>query len=146
MRKNCLFIILIALLAVSQSSCSIQSRTMREPDYRLELKTSDFNISDQLLGEATETKVLGVDWERLFSKKTGELSGKSSVGGFRVPIIGIRLFSDGVDGYALHDLMDKNSGYDAVFYPQFERRTTRFLFLFKTTKVTVRARLAKFKI
>jgi len=51
----------------------------------------------------------------------------------------------GSQAYALFDLMEKNPGYDVVFYPQYETKITGIPLLFQKSQTTVKARLAKIK-
>ena len=117
---------------------------MREPNVFVELQKDDFTLSEQVTGQASTTKILSIDWSRLFKKETGEVQNGSL--SFDVPIIG-GLISDYTSSYALYNLMQDNKGYDVVFYPQFETTVKRPIlglgFIYKKTDVTVNARLGK---
>lgn len=123
---------------------------MREPNVQVRMNTQDFEYSTQLTGEATQVRVLGIDWKRLFGKtETGTVANDNIAGGIslaNIPIIG-NLIVNPTGNYALYDLMEKNPGYDVVFYPQFHTRIKRpFLglgFIYSKTEVTVTARLAR---
>jgi hypothetical protein len=56
---------------------------------------------------------------------------------------------DKTANYALYELMQKNPGWDVVFYPQFETKIEKPVlgigFIYKTSTVTTTARLAKIK-
>lgn len=143
--KYIIKITFIALLAVFITSCSTH-RLMREPNVRVELNRNDFTLSEQVSAEATTLKVLGIDWERLFNKKSADISkdGKSFTINFaKIPVIG-SVFIDKTGNYALYELMQKNEGYDVVFYPQYEKVKKRYI-LFSKTTVKVTARLGKMK-
>lgn len=141
-------LLLVALL--SFTSCTLNSRLMREPNVRVRMNAQDFEFSQQLTGEATQVRVLGIDWKRLFGKtETGTVANDNAGGGIAladIPVIG-DLIVNPTSGYALYDLMEKNPGYDVVFYPQFHTRVKRpFLglgFIYSKTEVTVTARLAR---
>jgi hypothetical protein len=141
----------VSLLAatVYLSSCTIMGRGMREANTEVELKKEDFTFSAQVTGTATQTKIIGIDFERLFTKKQAEAipggtSETTSFAGVLMPIVGAYLPSSGkVYAYALYDLYDKNPGYDALFYPSFEREKFGFLFLYSKETVTVTGRLGK---
>lgn len=45
---------------------------MKEPNIRVEFTRSDFEFSELVTGEATETKILGIDFARLFLKEQGK--------------------------------------------------------------------------
>ncbi len=123
------------------SSCTSSRHSMREPNVRVELTANDFELSDQVTGEAKVVRVFGIDWARLFSEKTGETGAAQSV---NIPIVGNLVAGNG-SNYAIYDLMQKNPGYDVVVYPQVESHRTNFLFLFTSTDYKVTARLGKLK-
>lgn len=123
-------ILFIGAFLVFLSSCTNVNHSMREPLAYVELNKSDFTLSDQVTGEATVTRVFGVDFERLFTAKKGQ----------------INIFGDKVSKwsqrYALYDLMSKNGDYDVIFYPRFEITHKNYL-IFSKTYVKVNARLGK---
>lgn len=132
----------MAIIAITLfSGCSVMSRSMKEPSNNIQFQKNDFEYSDQVSGEATEVKILGVDWARLFGHKMGELQNSSN--SFNIPIIG-GLIGNKVNGYALYNVMLDNPGYDIVLYPQYETSKTN-LIITKITKVKVTARLGKIK-
>jgi hypothetical protein len=139
-----LFVAIIATL----SSCTTMNHSMREPNTRVNLNKSDFALSDQLTAEAKSVKVLGIDWSRLFMKKTGTVEGGNSslITFVNVPVIG-NLVYDRTANYSLYKLMNSNPGYDVVFYPQYETKVFRPILgigLFtKITTVKTTARLGK---
>ena len=45
------------------------SHSMMTVDNRINFVKSDFEYADQVWGEATQVRTLGVDWARLFDKK-----------------------------------------------------------------------------
>lgn len=149
-------IFILAILSIFSFSCTSIHKSMREPNVRVEMYKSDFIFSEQLSASAKSTKILGIDVERLFLKKTGDFSGAASNESLNlmgllnqgISIIGISTM-DYTSNYAIHDLLVKNPGYDVVFYPQFETRTVKpFLgigFIMKTTEAKVTTRLAKIK-
>ncbi len=141
---------IVALAAgIFLTSCTNINKSMREPSTRLNLEKKDFTLSDQVTGEATSTKIIGIDWARLFLKKTGTHMNDNG-GGLpfslaSIPVLG-GFIVDGTAGYALHDMMDKNPGYDVVLYPQYETTVKRPIglgFIYKVTTVKATARLGK---
>lgn len=141
------FVALMAVLFLS--GCTGTMKSMREPNSRVEFQKSDFNFSEQLTGEATSTKILMIDWARLFKAESGVVEGGSTmvlpIDVASLPVIGTVLY-DRTSGYALYDLMQKNPGYDVVFYPQYETTVNRPIglgFIVKKTTVKVTARLGK---
>ena len=128
-------------IAVMFTSCTIKSHSMKTPNNYVEFQKEDFEFSGQVSGEATEVKIIGIDFARIFQKKLGEVTEPA---GLQIPIIG-SLIANKVNLYALYNVMKDNPGYDVVFYPQFETQKTGIPIIFTTTKVKVTARLAKIK-
>lgn len=143
-------ILVIGLVVLGLSSCTTMSKTMKEPNVRVDLNKSDFVLSEQVSAETSSTKIIGIDFSRLFLKKQGEVevNSVSFVNIANIPVVG-NLISDRTSSYALYELMQNNPGYDVVFYPQYEIKVVKpFLgigFLTKTTYVKVTARLGKLK-
>jgi len=146
--RNYLYSILILL---SVTSCSTINRSMREPETRIEFKKSDFTYSNRVSGEATQVKVIGIDWNRIFKSNSGVFKSprNASITNLNlnlfsfIPIVGGPQDLEMVQGYAISDLIEKNPDYDVVFYPTFESKTFRVLYFYKKTTVKVNARLAK---
>jgi hypothetical protein len=131
------------------SSCTSYNKTMREPNVRVELNKNDFSLSDQVKAEATSTRIVGIDFARIFKQKTGSIStGSNSISLSSIPVIG-SFIVDPTSNYALYELMQNNPGYDVVFYPQFETKIVKPIlgmgFIMTHTKVGVQARLGKLK-
>ena len=131
------------------TSCSSTYQTMKEPYSAVKFTKDDFLLSEQLSADATTVRVLGIDWVRLFSKKSGILEDQSSsINAAEIPVIGA-FAVDRSKNYALFNLMNQNSGYDVVFYPQFKTKVRRpFLGLgciLKITNVQATARLGRVK-
>ncbi len=150
-KKGLLFVAVAAMFFVS--SCTSTSKMMKEPTSYVELTKNDFEFSEQVTGEAQATYILMIDFDRLFSKKSGEaISDNFAISAASIPVIGnyVGMLDQAgqVKSYALYDMMEKNPGYDVVFYPQFEVTTESPIglpFLISTTKVKATARLAKIK-
>lgn len=142
-------LVLAGLVMTMLSGCTGTMRTMREPNARMQWEKSDFTYSDQVTGEASSTKIFMIDWARLFKAEAGAVEGGSTmalpIDFADIPVIGGVLY-DRTAGYALYDLMQKNPGYDVVFYPQYETTVKRPIglgFIIQKTNVKVTARLAK---
>lgn len=136
----------VALMA-TLSSCTTVHRSMKEPNTRVNLNKSDFTLSEQVSAEATSTTILGIDFARLFVKKTGAVEGgAASISLASIPVIG-NVVADQTADYALYNLMNENPGYDVVFYPQYETKVVKPIFglgfLTKITTVKTTARLGK---
>ena len=163
--------LLVLIVAVaSLSSCQVNRRSMRESNYQIWLNKSDISYTDHVVGEANQTKVFGIDFERLFSRKfelgginnlpadpvggglgSGTVSSSSSIVNGVMNTNIVSAFSNvvglggnisRVEQFAIHDLIVKNPGYDLVMFPQFEVRRKWFIIGSKTS-VSVKARMAK---
>jgi hypothetical protein len=137
---------LVAVIAAF-SSCSTLNHSMREPNTRVELNKSDFSLSNQVSAEAKSVKIIGIDFDRLFTKKTGTVEGgAASISLASIPVVG-NFVSDMTANYSLYELMVNNPGYDVVFYPQYETKVVKPIFgigfLTSITTVKTTARLGK---
>jgi len=131
------------------SSCTTINRTMREPNVRVDLTRNDFTLSDQVSSEAQSVKIIGIDFDRLLKRNTGQVSGGAAGINFaNLPVIG-NVMADKTSNYALYELMNSNPGYDVIFYPQYEKKVEKPIlgigFLSKITTVKTTARLGKLK-
>ena len=147
MKKVFSFSVLFIGILLMATSCSSINQSMREPSSGVKFTKSDFTLSDQVSAEATTVLVLGIDWARLFSKKTGKIDdSSSSISKASIPVVG-NLVTDKTKNYALYNLMSESEGYDVVFYPQYETKVRKPIlglgFLTKITTVKTTARLGK---
>lgn len=148
MKKNFLLLSAVVLLV---TSCTSVNHSMREPNTRLELSKNDFNLSDQVSATASTTRILSIDFARLFNQRTGSVDHDGStsfVSASSIPVIG-SIVEDKTTSYSLYELMLKNPNYDVVLYPQFETKISRpFLglgFIYKKTTVKATSRLGQLK-
>ncbi|MBR4826575.1 MAG: hypothetical protein IKZ91_01660 [Bacteroidales bacterium] len=134
--KKSLLLILLAVAAFAATSCSTTLKTMKEPIVQFQLNSNDYSLSDQVSGEAVVTRVLGIDWARIFTNKYGTVNS---------PVYGITTTVSLDDMYAVYDLLEKHPGYDFVMYPQFTTVSegVEGIYVKKTIKIT--ARLGKMK-
>ena len=141
-------IILMATAFVLFTGCTAVNKTMREPNARLELEMDDFILSEQVSAEATSTKIIGIDWQRIFKQETGFVQGGGSmmINLASIPVLGNYVI-DQTANYALYEMMMANPNYDVVLYPQYETTVERPLlglgFILKTTTVKATARLGR---
>ncbi len=150
MKKSLLLFAAVGALFIT--SCTTTNKSMREPMTRIELERSDFDLTQQVSATATSTRIVGIDFSRLFKAETGsvdkdQLSFNFSYGSsFSIPVIGAYI-QDFTANYALYNLMENNQGYDVVFYPQYTTKVERpiGLGIYTITTVEVTARLGKFK-
>ena len=135
--------LICACACLLMTSCHTYTHSMKTPNSYVEYHAQDFNLSDQVTGEATVVRVLGVDWQHLFGTK--EIGETTSVGTV-VPYIGMSIPTG--SNYALYNLMKKNPGYDVVVYPQVETYRHAPVLgtdLYSKTTYKVTARLGKLK-
>lgn len=135
---------MLVMASTLLTNCTSFNTTMREPSVKVDLTKSDFTLSDQVSAEATSTTVIGIDWERLFLKKSGNVNG-TSITGASIPVIG-NFLGSGAANLAMYELMTNNPGYDVIIYPQYEVKEIKPLgigFFTKTTTVKVTSRLGK---
>jgi len=141
-------VFVVVIVGVLFSSCASTHMAMREPNSRVEFKKEDFNFSQQITGTATSTRILGIDWSRLFNSENASVSGSTGMLGLaNIPVVG-GFVSNPTQGYALYDIMSNNKGYDVVFYPQFvtkEKKPIGIGFLYKIVTVEATAKLGKIK-
>lgn len=146
--SNVKLVLLSVIVIIFFSSCTAVHKTMKEPNVRLDLTKSDFELSEQVTGEAKIIRVLGIDWARLFRKTTADVQPVTPVSRLinlaSIPVIG-NIITDNTSGYALYELMKDNPGYDVVLFPQFSIDQTRYLFFVKIVNVKATARLGKLK-
>jgi hypothetical protein len=148
MKRNLLMILVVGLTFFT--SCKTVNKTMREPSTRLELEREDFELSSQVYSSASTTRILGIDWSRLFASKGGMVGtplAPASFQGVLMPIIG-NVMMDRTTSYALYKIMEENPGFDVILYPQYTTTVERPIgigFLLKTTTVEVTARLGKLR-
>lgn len=141
--KKFRIVLLCGIAMLFMASCNTYTHNMREPNAYVELYSGDFDLSGAVTGEATVTKVIGIDWIHLFG--TEEI-GSTPDFGTTIPVIGT-IVPTGAN-YALYDMMKKNPGYDVVIYPQVEAHRNAPILgtdLYSKTTYKVTARLGKLK-
>ena len=128
-------LVFMGLLLLSVSCTSI-NKSIKESNERVNFNKSDFTLSEQVSAEASSTTILGIDFSRIFLKKTGQFGNSNTISASVVPVVG-NLVTDHTSSYAVHNLLDEHKGYDVVFYPQYEKRVIKpILGLGFLTKVT----------
>lgn len=140
-----------AILSVFVTSCTTIGHSMKEPNNHIEFVKGDFTLSEQVSAEASSTKILGIDFTRLFKMETGTIEGGSAIPNpatviYMVPVVGT-IAKGATANIALYTLMTNNAGYDVVLYPQYETKKVCPLGIPIISKETVKvtARLAKLK-
>ena len=95
-------------------------KTMREPNVRVDLTKKDFTNTEQVNTEAKSANIIGIDFGRLFTKKTRNVDGgASAISLASLPVVG-SLLSDKISNYTHCKLMISNPGYEVIFYPQYK--------------------------
>lgn len=147
----------LILSSIVFSSCSTTHKTISQPDTYLQLKRSDFEISELKTASATTKQILCIDWNRIF-KKTKANGNNMKMNDidlwsfyYSYPVIGPIAYDyiiDKTTDYAFYELMKTNPGYDVIMYPQVEREIKRPIgmgWIYREINVTVSGRLAKIK-
>lgn len=121
------------------SSCTSYQRTIADSNSRVNFTAKDWAITAPYGGQASVTKILGIDFARLFTTRTGASGSVTS----SIPIIGSYVHMYTADDYAMYDLLQRHPGFDAAFYPQFKRKSFNFLGIYSHSTSEVKARLGK---
>ncbi len=139
--KKIHLILIIAAAGLLMQSCKTASLGIRHQSSYLELKAADLEVSQRMTAEAKTTRILGIDWSRLFNNNG------AAIGSGYAPVIGDPYYK--LAGYdqnkALYKLLKENPDYDVVMYPRFEEKKFRILIFFSVTDTRVSGRLAKLK-
>lgn len=143
--KKIKLLLFIAILIVS---CKTSSNSMKELNSQVQFKRDDFIFSNQVEGEAQQLKIFCIDFTWLLNKGRGEIKGSSEFEQksrvlTKIPIVGSYFIPNKLESYAIYDMIKKNPGYDAVFYPTFEATGFKIPFIFSNTNIKVKAKLAK---
>ncbi len=169
MKTTTITVLVAALLC---TGCQLNRRSMRESNYQIWLNKADITYTEQLTGQAEQSRFLGIDFKRLFARKydmggIGNLPPDPTIvnsissintsvlastkgGGQNPPssifnlnnIIGLNSGISRVEQFAINELIKKNPGYDLIMFPQFEVQRKWYVFGSKTA-VVVKARMAK---
>ena len=128
-------------------SCTSVHKTVKQPVSYVELNRSDFDLTEQETAEATSVTILGIDFARLFVKKTG-FADDGLVSATSIPVVG-QYLADPTTSYAFYNLIDNNPGTDFIFYPQTEKKVIcpvlGICLVNSITTVRVTSRLGTFK-
>ena len=141
--KKFRLVLVCAIAVLFFGSCHTYTHSMKGPNANVEYHAEDFTLSEQVTGEATVVRVIGIDWQHLFGTKE---IGTTAHFGTSVPYIGA-ILPNGAN-YALYNLMKKNPGYDIVIYPQVEAHRHAPVLgtdIYSKTTYKVTARLGKLK-
>ena len=135
----------IFIVAILFSSCTAIHKTTKQPNSYVELDMTDFSLSKQETATATSVTFLGIDFARIFLKKTGEFGGAVASS---LPIVG-QYLADPTTSYAMYNLLEENDDTDFIFYPQTEKKVIcpiiGICLINKITTVKVKSRLGTFK-
>ena len=116
---------------------------------------SDLNISDEVWGQAKSTKILGIDFQRIFKRNiesanvglsTTSIPLFNPAGSIGIPAIqsiGVTVID--TESLALNDLLNKNKIYDVLISPKFSKTTEGFWPIYWTETVMVKARIGTIK-
>lgn len=138
--KKLLFIV---GLVVTISSCTTINKSIKQPFSSVDIRMDDFELTEQKTANATSITFVGIDFHRLFIKQMGPGSTVSFI-----PVLGQYLV-DATTSYAMYNLLEENDGFDFIFYPQIEKKTTcpilGICLINRVSTVEVKAKLGTFK-
>lgn len=138
--KKISFIVAAVLIALLSGSCMSTHSSILSSTPQIQLKPENLDITTHKEASAVTMRILGVDWERLTSKRSASMRGTvySSFTSF-----------DRTDEYAIYNLLKQNEGYDMVLYPKFDKVVRKPVLgigvICTITEVKVSARMAKLK-
>lgn len=135
---------LMGAIATMLYSCSSANMGISRPSVYYEFGRNDMDVSAQKTATASQTKILGIDWARLFNKQSGNFN-MNGYAGESIPFIGSMISPTKVQNYALYNLLASEPGYDFVLYPRFEQKSSGIPILFMKTETKVTAKLGKIK-
>ncbi len=138
-------LLLVGVVVVMATSCKTMKSSMETPNNRVEFEKNDFEFSERVTGEATQQLILGIDFDRLFTKKHASIDKPSIID---IPVIGDAVDRPTVSNFALFNITQDNSGYDVIFYPSYETTVSKPIIglpIYIKKEATVKARLGKLK-
>lgn len=137
----------IVAIAAAFTGCRTAGKAAASQNILYEFGRNDMEVSDQKSAEASSSKILGIDFARLFNKESGNFNSEGYVGVVKgqIPVVGIIINPTKVQNYALFNLLKSEPTYDFVLYPRFEQETKGIPFIFTTTKAKVTSKLGKIK-
>ena len=147
--KKLSLLLICSIAVLFMSSCHTYRHSMREPNATVEYHAENFTLSEQVTGEATVVRVIGIHGQHLFgTKEIGDTDANllEPSMGTMIPFIGMPVEA-GVN-YALFKMMQANPGYDVVIYPQVESHRHAPVLgtdIYSKTTYKVTARLGKLK-
>lgn len=125
------------------SSCSTSQMASKSATTFIELKKADLELSKRATAEATEVRILGINFGGMINRESGNFNSDGYALRNSIPIIGESHNPTRVQNNALYKLLKSNEDFDFVMYPRFEEKTKKVLFFYKRTETKVSARLAK---
>ena len=142
MKKGNKLILLFVSIAFFCSCSTSQFGTKNETTF-VELNKSDLELSERKSAEASEVRVLGINFSGIFNRESANFDADGYALRNRVPIIGSSFSITRVQNNALYNLIKTDEDYDFIMYPRFTERTKKVLFFYKKTETKASARLGK---
>lgn len=138
-------ILSVGLIALVMSSCTTSQLGISDSNAFIRFEKEDFSISEKISATAVETRILGIDFGRLFKKESGNFDSRGYAINPKVPVpfLSNKLTPTTVQNYTMHRLLSENPDYDVVLYPRFEEKEFNVLGLYRKTDTKVSARLGK---
>lgn len=138
--------LLVLVFTVTLVSCKSTQIGMANADTQLQLRKFDLDITDQKTATAMVTKIIGIDFQRLFNVDGANYSRNGYAAGLAIPVIGAEIVTSD-QAYALRNLINDHMGteYDMIMYPKFQRKMVTYFGFYTVTETTVTARFARLK-
>ena len=153
MRKSILTLFLSVCL-LGLSSCTVTTKRIREVDYPLLTRNGPYQFSEWQVAKGTQTKILTIDFKRLFSKQIGVIDSPQ----WAFPVAadssrylpqryttGNSLFGAGAYDQAIYNLITDNPDYNVIAQPLFEVKRFVVTLFYARTTVSLKARLGRWQ-
>ena len=147
-------LLLLPFVLLSTISCTVTTKRIREVDYPLFSKNVPYRFSELQVAQGTQTKILTVDFKRLFSRQIGVIDSPQ----WTLPVAvdssrylpqrynaGYSFFGARAYDQAVYNLIIQNPEYDVVAQPVFEVKRFVVPLFYARTTVTLKARLGKWQ-
>lgn len=125
MKKSIIVMTVIAasFLFGACTSTSINSPGASKPDTKLNFNKADIKVGPAVTGEATHTKLFGINFARLFTSFKGNVDDGSSVAASSIPVIG-GLLAPAACTEATFNALQKAPEADFLMSPRVENKSS----------------------
>lgn len=152
--KKIILTLFLPVLLLGLVSCTVTTKQIREVAYPLMTRNGPYRFSEWQVATGTQTKILTIDFRRLFNKQTGVIDSPQ----WAYPVAtdssrylpqrynaGYSLFGARAYDQAIYNLITENPEYNVVAQPVFEVKRFVIPLLYARTTVSLKARLGKWQ-